>query len=240
MNKANYGFDAPGIMRNLLIFGFLGVSIGFGVLFLVANVILIYISYLILFLGSILFFLGSCMLAYGLKGKYNVRKMMLQRIDWKGNENVLDIGCGTGLLLNGAAKFLTTGKAIGTDIWRVEDLSANTIENALKNAEYEGVRDKIEIRTEDARKLNFPNESFEVVLSLFCIHNIEDKAEQEKACFEITRVLKPNGIALIGDYIPTSSYAKAFQKAGLQVKSSKSYFTIAYGPMWMVEAVKKV
>jgi ubiquinone/menaquinone biosynthesis C-methylase UbiE len=47
---------------------------------------------------------------------------------------------------------------------------------------------------------------------MFCIHNIDDKKEQEKACFEIARVLKQNGTALIGDYIPTHQYAKYFEK----------------------------
>jgi ubiquinone/menaquinone biosynthesis C-methylase UbiE len=36
----------------------------------------------------------------------------------EGDENVLDIGAGTGLLMNGVAKFLTTGKSIRIDIWR--------------------------------------------------------------------------------------------------------------------------
>lgn len=74
---------------------------------------------------------------------------------------------------------------------------------------------------------------------MLCIHNIEDKTDQEKACFEIARVLKPNGTALIGDYIPTTEYAKAFAKAGLTVKSSKPYFTTAYALMWIVEATKE-
>ena len=167
-----------------------------------------------------------------------MRDYLLSKIAWKGNENVLDIGSGTGLLLNGAAEFLTTGKAIGIDIWREEDLSNNSMANALKNAELEVVSNKIEIRTEDARNLNFPDNSFDVILSIFCIHNIDDKTEQEKACFEIARVLKPNGTALIGEWIPTHDYAKYFEKAGLQVKSSKNYISTAYSLMWMVEVTK--
>jgi arsenite methyltransferase len=37
-------------------------------------------------------------------------------------ENVLDVGTGQGLLMNGAAKHLTTGKSIGIDIWISKDL----------------------------------------------------------------------------------------------------------------------
>ncbi|MFX5756800.1 hypothetical protein ABTE27_22895, partial [Acinetobacter baumannii] len=66
----------------------------------------------------------------------------------------------------------------------------------------------------------------------------EPKVGQEKACLEIARVLKPNGTAIIGDYIPTTGYAKVFAKAGLRVKSSKPYFTTAYALMWIVEVTK--
>jgi arsenite methyltransferase len=167
-----------------------------------------------------------------------MRDFILNKIVWQGNENVLDIGAGTGLLMNGAAKFLTTGKSVGIDIWRAEDLTNNTIENTIKNAKLVNVLNKIEIKTEDARQLSFEDNSFDVVLSMFCIHNIDEKVEQEKACFEIARVLKQGGTALIGDYIPTHNYAHYFEKAGLKVKSSKNYITTAYTLMWMVEVTK--
>jgi len=38
---------------------------------------------------------------------------------------VLDVGCGRGLLLIGAARRLTTGKAVGVDIWQAEDRVGN-------------------------------------------------------------------------------------------------------------------
>ena len=238
MKKVNYGFDAPNIMRNLMIFGVLAFVFGIVISIFFCNFFLKIIAYLIIFNGSVLFILGASMFVYGMVGKFNIRKMMLSKIAWKGDEMVLDIGVGTGLLMNGAAQYLTTGKAIGIDIWRDEDLSDNTLQNALRNAEIEGVSDKIEIKTEDARQLSFADNTFDVILSQFCIHNIDDIKEQEKACFEIARVLKPNGIALIGDYIPTHTYAKYFEKAGLKVVSSKNYITTAYSMSWMVEAKK--
>ncbi len=239
MNKVNYGIDAPGIMRNLIVFGALTIVTGFAIPLLSDNTILKYLSYLIVLIGAVFFILGIAMFAYGLKGKYRTRDLMLSKIKWTGNENVLDIGTGQGLLMIGAAKHLTTGKSIGIDIWSSKDLSENSIFKTLANAELEGVQDKIEIRNEDARNLSFADNSFDVVLSLLCIHNIEPKEDQKKACFEIARVLKPNGIALIGDYIPTTAYAKVFAKAGLKVKSTKPYFTTALALMWIVEAIKE-
>ena len=238
MNKVNYGFDAPAIMKNLILVGIVILITSFSATHFIQNTVLNYIIYLITLVGAILFILGFSMYFYGIKGKFLMRDFMLTKIDWKGNEYVLDIGAGTGLLMNGVAKFLTTGKSIGIDIWRAEDLSGNTIENAYRNAELENVKDKIEIRTEDARQLSFEENTFDVVVSMFCIHNIDNIKEQEKACFEIARVLKQNGTVLIGDYIPTHQYAKYFQKAGLKVISSKNYISTAYTLMWMVEAKK--
>jgi ubiquinone/menaquinone biosynthesis C-methylase UbiE len=239
MKKVNYGFDAPGIMRGLIVFGILTIVLGMAIPFFSDSIGLAIISYLVIVLGSIFFILGIAMLAYGLEGKYRTRDLMLSKIQWTGNEHVLDIGTGQGLLMNGAAKYLLTGKSVGIDIWSSKDLSDNSIQKTLANAELEGVKDKIEIRNEDARSLSFEDNTFDVVLSLLCIHNIEPKADQEKACFEIARVLKPNGTALIGDYIPTTAYAKAFTKAGLTVKSSRPYFTTAYALLWIVEVTKE-
>jgi arsenite methyltransferase len=238
MNKPNYGFDAPAIMSNLIIVGIVVPIIGVAIPYFSSNTILKNLSYLIIFMGIILLVLGTSMYGYGIYGKFKMRDFILDKINWNDNEQVLDIGCGTGLLLNGAAKKLTTGKAIGIDIWRAEDLSDNGLANALQNAKLEGVADKIDIKTEDARQLSFADNSFDVVLSMFCIHNIDDKKEQEEACLEIARVLKPNGRAFIGEWIPTHSYATYFKNAGLKVVSSKNYIAKICTLMWMVEVEK--
>jgi ubiquinone/menaquinone biosynthesis C-methylase UbiE len=181
--------------------------------------------------------LGTAMLAYGLRGKFNIRDLMLSMITWKGDEAVLDVGTGRGLLAIGAAKRLTTGKVTGIDIWNAKDLSGNTLENALVNVRLEGVQDRVEFRSEDVRDLSFAEGTFDVILSLLCLHNIEGKEgrkERDVACREIARVLKPGGTAVIGDYIKTADYAEAFTRAGLTVESRASHLRQAYGLMWVV------
>ena len=133
-------------------------------------------------------------------------------------------GVGRGLLAIGAAKRLKTGKSIGIDIWNAEDLSENSIENTLKNVELEGVQDKVEIKCEDVRQMSFADNSFDVILSLLCLHNIEDKEERLTSWREIARVLKPGGTALIADYTNVSEYAEALAHTGLNVEKQKSYF----------------
>ena len=125
MTKVNYGIDAPGTMRNLIVFGALTVVAGFVIPLFSDNIILKYINVFVILAGAFFFVPGVAMFAYGLKGKYRTRDLMLSKIKWTGNEKVLDIGTGQGLLMNGAAKYLTTGKSTGIDIWSSKDLSNN-------------------------------------------------------------------------------------------------------------------
>lgn len=90
MNKINYGFDAPAIMRNLIIFGITVPLIGFSITYFSDNTILKYISFLVIFVGFVLLILGTSMYFYGIKGKFVMRDFILNKITWKGNENVLD------------------------------------------------------------------------------------------------------------------------------------------------------
>jgi arsenite methyltransferase len=73
------------------------------------------------------------MMIYSKIGKFRHRDRMLDSVAWAGQERVLDVGAGRGLLLAGAAKKLTTGRAVGIDIWNQEDLSGNNMENLLRN-----------------------------------------------------------------------------------------------------------
>ncbi|MER3436097.1 MAG: hypothetical protein C4288_22700 [Leptolyngbya sp. ERB_1_1] len=69
--------------------------------------------------------MGSYMLLFSKFQKLKDREKLLDSIQWLGNELVLDVGCGRGLMLVGAAKRLTNGKSIGIDIWQQEDQSDN-------------------------------------------------------------------------------------------------------------------
>jgi len=155
--------------------------------------------------------------------KFRHRDRMLNLAPWRGNEQVLDIGTGRGLLMIGAAKRLTTGKSIGIDIWREQDLSHNTLEAAMRNAQIEGVANKVEIRNADARQMPFPDRSFDCVLSNLCLHNIPSREGRAAACREIARVLKPGGVALVSDFKYTDEYAKALREEGLETTCSFSF-----------------
>jgi ubiquinone/menaquinone biosynthesis C-methylase UbiE len=147
-------------------------------------------------------------------GKLRDRERLLRRIDWTGSEHVLDVGCGRGLILVGAARRLRTGKAIGIDIWQSEDLTGNAPDAVLENARYEGVDDRVEVRTADMRQIPFPDGTFDVILSRAAIHNIYSANDRAAAIREIARVLRPGGQAVIEDIRHMCEYARVFSQNG--------------------------
>ncbi|RUS96612.1 hypothetical protein DSM106972_086350 [Dulcicalothrix desertica PCC 7102] len=76
-----------------------------------------------------------------------------------------------------------------------------------------------------------------MITSLYCLHNIEDKNERAKALSQIVRVLKPGGVAFLGEYFPTNEYREFFEKAGFRVEQ-KQYIATALAPMWIVRVEK--
>jgi len=239
MKKPKYGIDAPGVIRNFLILGVALVAIGH---FIPPFSIL---DFNISVMGSMLQWWGYSWIAtsflmifYSMKGKFFHRDRMLNMISWTGNETVLDIGTGRGLLMIGAAKRLSSGRSIGIDIWNAEDLTDNNVANTLKNVEAEGVEGKTEIKSEDVRKMSFANETFDVILSNLCIHNLYKPEQREQACKEIARVLKPGGIALISDFRHIAEYSKALTVAGLKTERLGPYWFSTFPTLSIVLARK--
>ncbi len=114
-------------------------------------------------------------------GKLWARDRLLDGLKLRGDELVLDVGCGRGLLLIGAAKRLTTGKAIGVDIWNAEDLSGNRPEATLENTRLEGAAERVEVKDGDTRWLPFADGAFDVIVSKEVLHNIGNATERDTA-----------------------------------------------------------
>jgi len=219
-HRPNYGLDAPRAVRNLFIVAALGI------ISLITRLLGVWSRHdLIAVIARPLIGAGLSCGAMGLWmvydskiGKVREREDYLDKIVWRGDERVLDVGCGLGLFLIGAAKRLKTGRAVGIDLWQAEDLSGNTPAGTLNNATIEGVADKVEVHTGDARKLPFDNESFNVVLSSMALHNIYNAGERQTAVREIARVLKSGGRVLILDVRHTNQYAATLRDAGLDAR----------------------
>ncbi len=118
------------------------------------------------------------------------------------------------MLLVAAARRLTTGKAIGIDLWQSADQSGNHPEITLANAEAEGVADRVEVKTGDMRELPFEDQTIDVVVSSLAIHNIPEKEGRARAVGEIARVLKPGGQVALLDFQCTGEYAQTLSALG--------------------------
>src|SRR5262249_34791211 len=134
-----------------------------------------------------------------LRGKFVVWAKLLDQLNLRGGERILDLGCGRGAVLLMAAQHLTTGRAVGVDLWRSVDQSGNSAETTRRNAIAEGVAERVELHTADMTALPFEDDSFDLIVSNFAIHNISGRAGREKAIDEAVRVLRPGGRLMISD-----------------------------------------
>jgi SAM-dependent methyltransferase len=215
--KPDYGIDAPGVVRNLFIVTVVGLGLFLTAHFRLWSGVLGHVKLATAGLGA---GLGcgvmACWMLYDSKvGKLKERGRLLDWVPWRGDETVLDVGCGRGLLLIGAARRLATGKAVGVDLWQAEDLTGNKPEATLENARREGVADRIEVKTGDMRKLPFADASFDVVVSNIAIHNVYQREGRDATMREIARVLKPEGRVVIHDIRHVAEYASALAAEGL-------------------------
>lgn len=235
MSKPDYGIDAPGVIRNMLVIG--------PVLLILASVLWRFhsgLQYACLWAGCFLVVEGLLMLLYSKWGKLHHRDRMLALHAWRGDEHVLDVGTGRGLLLIGAAKRLTTGQAIGLDIWNAADLSGNARERTQQNLEQEGVKGKCSLVNEGAQKMSFPDAAFDVILSNLCLHNLYNRDDRRSAVREIARVLKPGGQAILSDYKKTREYARGLRAEGLTVHRKFPNLLTTFPPLTIVVAQKPV
>ena len=217
MQKPKYGIDAPDLLRSFLVSGIVSLTLLIaawmssfldGTLKLVVCSILAIISFYLLGMGCL-------MLYFSKVEKLKERDKLLNLVPWSGKELVLDVGCGRGLMLIGAAKRLSSGKAIGIDLWQQQDQSDNNSAATQANIDIEGVTDLTEVKTADMRELPFAENYFDVVTSNWTIHNLEAEVDQLKALDEIIRVLKPGGVVILADIVNQSEYARYFGLRGM-------------------------
>jgi SAM-dependent methyltransferase len=157
---------------------------------------------------------GVSVWRFSRRGKFEVWARLLTGMDLRGDERVLDLGCGRGAVLLIAAKLLPRGKAVGVDIWRA-DQTGNSMQATLANADAEGVANRVELHTRDMTDLQFADESFDLVVSNLAIHNLPSNDARRSAIDEAVRVLRPSGRVVIADLGFTRFYATRLRQCGM-------------------------
>jgi arsenite methyltransferase len=217
MQRPQYGIDAPGLLRLFAVAGVSAlviclISLRLPVFGEPMGIIIAALSGVA---ATYLLGMGCLMLYYSKIEKLKDREKLLDLIQWSGDEQVLDVGCGRGLMLVGVAKRLTSGKAIGVDLWQQQDQANNNSAATLENAAMEGVTERIEVKTADMRQLPFLDSSFDVIVSSWAVHNLEAESDRHQALDEIIRVLKPNGSVVLADIVNQVEYAEYFDRHGM-------------------------
>jgi arsenite methyltransferase len=165
-------------------------------------------------------------------GKFHVWDRILDDLRLRGDETLLDMGCGRGAVLLAAAKRLPHGRAIGVDLWR-PDQTENSQDGTLANAALEGVTDRVELHTADMTALPLADGSVDVIVSSLAIHNIPDRAGRQRALDEAVRVLRPGGRLAIADLWETRRHAARLRELGWRnVQRRNLGWRMWYGGPW--------
>ena len=113
---------------------------------------------------------------------------------------VLSVGAGHEEVLFWLAN--RVGRVVATDIYGEGEFGAVEADAAMitdpgRFAPYRYPADRLDVRWMDARRLDFPDASFDVVFSLSSIEHFGGLRDVERASREIGRVLRPGGYAFI-------------------------------------------
>lgn len=135
-------------------------------------------------------------------GKYKIQERIVDYVVSRMNladENgkILDIGCGSGVVSVKTAKKFPHARLTSIDYWgKSWDYAKQQCE---KNAEIEGVGDRITFQKGDAAALDFPDETFDGAISNFVFHEVATQPDKRLVVKEALRVVKKGGSFVFHD-----------------------------------------
>ena len=194
-DKPNYGITAIKEFSIIGMMGIIGITI-----FIIGIFQQNIVKYILTIPGGIIGFIGIYLplsyifirpFIFSDNPKRDFILWALKQGEIKGDEKILDIGCGTGAVTVKIAKNISTGKVVGIDVFK--GMSGNSPNIAIRNAEIEGVIEKVEIQNGNALDLPFDNNSFDIVTMGSVLHEMGSDENVIKALNEVNRVLKPGG-----------------------------------------------
>ena len=132
-----------------------------------------------------------------------VHQVVLSHLDFDGQGQLLEVGCGSGALSIRAALTWPDAEVTGIDYWG----AAYGYGQAMceKNAGSEGVASRCVFQYGDANHLDFPDESFDAVISNYVYHNVIG-ADKRALLLETLRVLKKGGVFALNDDMKPRMY----------------------------------
>ncbi len=144
--------------------------------------------------------------AFDYNGKRQMSRQIIEgvaeRVKLPEGGTCLDVGCGSGALAIAVGKRNPQAEIVGIDRWGKEYASFSK-ELCERNARAEGVT-RISFRQGDATRLDFPDESFDAVVSNYVYHNIP--GDRQQYLLETLRTLKKGGFFALHDIFSKAKY----------------------------------
>jgi SAM-dependent methyltransferase len=179
---------------------------------------LLWIS-ILLFLISLNFWIGNFLLRASKKEEY----MTLPFVDLftRGNDRVLDAGCGSGRTTLSLSKVMKSGK-----ITSLDRFDSDYIENGGKmlferNIKIAGITDRVEICQGDVTAMEFKNEYFDAAISSFMVDHLG--IYKSDALRDINRVLKPGARFLLIVFVPNYATFSVMNIMSFHLTSRKGW-----------------
>lgn len=215
MKSTNLKPDYGNWLSSTLIIKVTLVTAGIGALLLMSfiplvserNLTAVVIVRCILIIAGLIGFLGilkiyDAWLLFSYDHKRGLAKQIIdfvaENVEWDGSGQLLDIGCGSGALTITCAKKFPQAQVTGIDYWG-KDFRYTQIQ-CESNAKAENVGNAC-FRHGNAIKLDFPDESFDAVVSNYVYHNIGLVKNKQELLLETLRVLKKGGCFAIHDFV---------------------------------------
>lgn len=232
--KPQFGIDAPALVLGFAIGGPALIALSFAGFLAPAQPLVWTMRYT----GAILIAEAVLMTLSSLYGKRTLLRRMIASLALRGDEHLLDVGCGRGMLLLEAARHLPRGRATGLDLWSTRDQSGNAADATTRNAALAGLAERVQIDTGDMRRMPYPDASFDVIVSSLAIHNLPTQTDREQAVREIARVLKPGGRVALLDFRHTTDYVHTLRANELPDarRSPPKFFMFPW--VWIVRGHK--
>jgi len=120
-----------------------------------------------------------------------IRDLVLDHLDWDGEGQALDIGCGNAPLAINLAQQYPQARVTGIDCWGSEwDYSQ---EACQRNAQAAGVADRMTFQKASASALPFEAGLFDAAVSNFVFHEVRDAKDKQDVIREALRVVRKGG-----------------------------------------------
>jgi demethylmenaquinone methyltransferase/2-methoxy-6-polyprenyl-1,4-benzoquinol methylase len=116
------------------------------------------------------------------------RREAVKRLDPKEDHVYLDVGCGTGDITLEILRQNKASRVIGIDT------SLGMLGIGWKKIRQYGLESQASFREGNCLGLEFPDNSFDGAITVFCIRNVTDR---KKAFSEMVRVLKPGSMLVV-------------------------------------------